>query len=141
MIILDTNVVSELMRREADQNLLDWIARLDDSETCTTTVTQAEILTGIAVLPEGLRRSNFQAAAQEVFAQFQPSRLLAFDSAAAETFAMLVADRRRTGRPIQTLDAQIGAIAISHGAVLATRNVRDFMDCGIEIVNPWDKAT
>ena len=137
MIVLDTNVLSELMRREADQNLLRWIGGLDVSEICTTTITQAEILTGIAVLPDGRRRSSFQAAAEGIFSKFQSGHIFAFDSAAAEKFAKVVAQRRSSGRPVQTFDAQIAAICKSRGAKLATRNTRDFEDCGIELINPW----
>ena len=138
MIVLDTNVLSELMRQDADQNILRWIARLDSSEIYTTTINQAEILRGIAVLPEGRRRSAFQAAGKKIFANFHPGDILAFDSVAAEAFALIVANRRGNGRPIQTFDALIAAISMSRRAILATRNVRDFMDFGIEIVNPWD---
>ena len=100
-------------------------------------VTQAEILYGIALVPEGKRRDGLAQAARTAFETYFRARILPFDSEAAEALAVLAAGHRPGGRPISQADAQIAAIARSRGAALATRNVADFAGCGVEIVNPW----
>ncbi len=137
MIILDTNVVSELMRPVPDEAALRWLLTTPSEDLCTTTIAQAEILAGIALLPAGRRRDAFSLAAAEAFADFSAERILAFDELAATEYASIFAERRSSGRPMQPFDAQIAAIARSRGGVLATRNVRDFLDCGIALINPW----
>ena len=138
MIVLDTNVVSELMKAKPSPAVLAWIARGDSSGYCTTSITQAEILHGVMLLPASRRRRAIESAAEAMFATDFAGRILAFDSSAARSYAELVSDRRRRARPISQFDAQIAAIARVAGATLATRNVRDFEHCGIGVVDPWE---
>lgn len=138
MIILDTNVLSELMRPEPSRQVVRWVAAQPVRALFTTAITQAEILLGLALLPHGKRRRALETAVDEMFAEDFDGRVLAFDSSAAPSFASVVAKRRQDGRPISQADAQIVAIAACHGARVATRNVSDFEDCGIGLVNPWE---
>lgn len=139
MILLDTNILSEVLRAAPEPRVLDWIGRQAASSLFVTTVTQAEILYGIAILDKGRRRDELAAAALLMFSEDFFGRLLAFDGDAATAFAEIAAARRGMGRPISQFDAQIAAIARSRGAILATRNSRDFEHCGIEIVDPWSR--
>ena len=136
MIVVDTNVLSEEMKAAPDAPVDAWFRRQRPNELFTTTICEAEILLGVALLPDGQRKRELGAAAQKIFALFA-SRILPFDSAAAAAYADIVAERRRMGRPIDGFDAQIAAIARSRGLALATRNVADFEDIGLSIVNPW----
>jgi len=138
MIIVDTNILSELMRPAPSEAVLEWMAGQPAARLFTTTITQAEILFGISLLPEGRRRSGLAAAANQMFADDFGGRVLSFDAAAADAFAPIASGRRRQGRPIGAFDAQIAAIAASRGAAVATRNVPDFLDCGLTIFNPWE---
>ena len=138
MIILDTNVLSELMRASPAENVVRWIASQPESGFYITSVTQAEILHGILLMPSGKRRTAVQAAAESMFAVEFDGRILAFDSAAARPYASIAAERRRAGRPISQFDAQIAAIAHAARATVATRNIDDFEGCGVNVVNPWD---
>jgi toxin FitB len=138
VIVLDTNVVSEAMRPAPSDAVLRWMAAQPSAGLFTTTVTQAEILFGLALLPDGRRRNDLLVAAERMFAEDFAGRVLPFDTAAALAFAPIAAGRRRMGRPTGAFDAQIAAIARSRGASLATRNVADFLDCGLSIINPWD---
>jgi hypothetical protein len=138
MIILDTNVVSELMRAEPDRQVVRWVAAQPVRALFTTAITQAEILLGVALLPQGKRRRALESAVEEMFAEDFEGRVLAFDGSAAPSFASVVAKRRQGGRPISQADAQIAAIAACHGARIATRNVGDFEECGVGLVNPWE---
>ena len=137
MILLDTNVVSELMKTTPAQSVVSWVSAQPGSSLYTTSITQAEILHGIALLPPGQRRRAIEAAAHAMFAEDFAGRILAFGSDAAPLYANIAADRRRPGRPISNFDAQIAAIAMSVGATVATRNIADFMDSGVELINPW----
>jgi predicted nucleic acid-binding protein len=137
MILLDTNVVSELMKSAPEPAVMVWINTLPGSTVFISAVTQAEILYGVALVPEGRRREGLARAARTAFETYFRKRILPFDCEAAEAFAALAAGRRRAGRPISQADAQIAAIARSRGAALATRNVPDFEGCGVEIVDPW----
>ena len=138
MILLDTNVVSELMKSAPAEAVVGWTAAQPASSLYTTSITQAEIFHGIMLLPSGKRRRAIEDAAQAMFSEEFDGRILAFGSEAALPYARIAADRRRAGRPISGFDAQIAAIARTVGAMIATRNVADFSDCGVEVVNPWD---
>lgn len=138
MIVLDTNVVSELMRPVAAPAVVEWAADIPRRTLFTTAITQAEILSGIGQLPEGRRRRALAEAAEAIFAEAFAGRVLPFDSAATAHFARLAAARRRAGRPIGSFDALIAATALSTGAALATRNVSDFDGLGLALVNPWE---
>jgi predicted nucleic acid-binding protein len=137
VIVLDTNVISELMRAEPDAGMLSWMERQAMAGLFTTTLTQAEIFYGLALLPEGRRRETLVAAAQPMFDVDLAGRVLPFDIDAALAYPVIAAGRRQSGQPISQIDAQIAAIVRSRGARLATRNVRDFENCGIGLVDPW----
>ncbi|MDE0481255.1 MAG: type II toxin-antitoxin system VapC family toxin [Candidatus Poribacteria bacterium] len=137
MIVLDTNVVSELMRDSPQQTVLAWFGAQPASSLFVTTVTEAEILTGIALLPYGRRRHGLSEAAGRVFATLFAERILVFDSDAANIYAEIYAQRQTIGRPISQSDCQIAAIARSREAAIATRNVTDFEDVEVELINPW----
>ncbi|MFC7532188.1 type II toxin-antitoxin system VapC family toxin [Actinoplanes sp. GCM10030250] len=139
MIVLDTNVVSELMRPEPAPAVLAWMQRSSGYGLYTTAVTIAEIRYGIARLPEGRRRQSLHQAADEIFAAF-PRQVLPFDLASASAYADIVASREQQGNPISGFDAQIAAICRSQAASLATRNTRDFVDTGIGLLDPWQPA-
>ena len=137
MTILDTNVLSEVMRPLPTAKVLRWLATHSASRLFTTTITQAEILYGLELLPKGKRRAALQSAVEAMFAEDFAGRILPFDSDAARVFPQIAASRRALGRPITQWDAQIAAIARSRGASLATRNTGDFEHCGITVLNPW----
>jgi len=138
MIILDTNILSELMRSQPNKCVLQWIGKYQTTSLFTTTLTKAEILYGLEILPKSKRRISLKQAATSMFDIDFALRIIPFDSDAAQQFAVISANRRKIGRPIAQIDAQIAAIARSHNATLATRNVSDFEECNIEIINPWE---
>ena len=140
MIVLDTNVVSELMRDEPRAEVLVWLDDRPTRELFVTAVTEAEVRTGIAFLPQGKRRRGIAEAADRVLGGLFAGRVLPFDSEAARVYAKIAAARRTAGRPVSLADGQIAAIARSRGMTLATRNVRDFADTGVDLVNPWAVA-
>ena len=137
MILLDTNVLSELMRPKPASRVLTWLAAQAVRDVYTTSITQAEILHGIMLLAPSRKRRAFEAAADAMFREDFAGRVLAFGADAAQPYASIAVDRRRAGRPISHFDAQIAAIARTFGATLATRNSTDFEGCGIDLVNPW----
>lgn len=137
MIVLDTNVISELMRAVPDPRVLAWLVRQPMAGLFTTTLTQAEIFYGLRLLPEGRRREDLMTAARPIFEIEMAGRILSFDSDAALVYPEIAAHRRLAGQPIAQIDAQIAAITRSRGAQLATRNVRDFVGCGIDVIDPW----
>jgi predicted nucleic acid-binding protein len=138
VIVLDTNVLSELMRSQPAAAVFAWVAAQPRAALYTTSVNKAEILCGIAALPEGRRRAALAAAAEAMFTDDFAGRVLPFDEEAAVHYAEIVAARRREGRPIEAFDAQIAATARVAGAELATRDVGDFTGCGLTPVNPWE---
>jgi len=138
VIVLDTNILSELMRSEPGAAVFAWVSAQPRATLYTTSVSKAEILYGIAVLPEGRRRLALAAAAEAMFADDFEGRVLPFDEAAAVHYAEIVATRRREGRPIDAFDAQIAAAARVVGAGLATRDIGDFAGCGLTVFNPWE---
>ena len=137
MILLDTNILSELMRRAPEQGVEQWLADQPDASVFISAITEAELRYGVALLPAGKWRSTLAAVIEDMLGEDFTGRILPFDSAAAVAFAEIAASRRQAGRPIAQADAQIAAIARSRGASLATRNVDDFAGCEIEIINPW----
>ena len=137
MIVLDTNVLSELMRSQPSVRVVTWFARQQPAELFTTSVTEAEIFYGIELLAAGKRRKGLLEAAETMFTKVFAGRILAFDSDAARAFARLAANGRALGRPRSQADTQIAAIAQAHGAKVATRNAADFSDCGLDLVDPW----
>jgi predicted nucleic acid-binding protein len=137
VIVLDTNVISELMRAEPHRGVFAWVAAQPRATLYATSISQAEILYGIAMLPEGRRRAALAAAATAVFAEDLAGRVLPFDGAAAH-YAEIVVARRRAGNPIEAFDALIAATALAAGASLATRDVDGFEGCGLVLINPWE---
>ena len=140
MFVLDTNVVSELMRPAPDPVIASWVAERATSSLFLTAVTEAELRFGLAVMPTGKRRDGLAAALEHMLETGFANRVLPFDSGAARAYAEIAAARRRLGRPIPEADCQIAAIARSRGMAVATRNIRDFKDMGIEISDPWEGA-
>jgi len=137
MIVLDTNVISELTRRAPEPEVLSWLDALPVSEVATTAVTAAELRYGVARLPTGHRKRELTVAVRGLLTDDFHGRVLPFDERASVRYANIVADRERLGRPIGVADAQIAAICRDLGATLATRNTADFGETGIELVNPW----
>jgi toxin FitB len=126
------------MASAPSERVLAWISsRRHANNVVITTITVAEILYGIEILAAGKRRDKLSAQAEGMFAEDFRGHILTFDEQAARAFSQIAADRRRQGRPIAEMDAQIAAVARVHGAVLATRNTDDFEGCGIRLVNPW----
>ena len=138
MIIIDTNVVSELMRASPDPSVLTWFAGHAAGTLFLTAISEAELRTGAAILPTGQRRDRLVGAIDAMIDQDFAGRILPFDSPAARNYAEIAAARRTAGKPIMDADCQIAAIARACGAAIATRNVRDFEGCGIDVINPWN---
>ena len=138
MIVLDTNVLSELMRQQPSDPVLAWADQLNSQEVAITAMNEAEILHGIARLPDAQRRQQLQQGWETLLANVLQKPVLPFNSAAAQWFAALVSHREGLGRPISTADAVIAATALAHDGQLATRNTADFDAIGLELINPWD---
>lgn len=137
-VLLDTNVLSELMRARPDAAVLAWFEQQSGATFYTSAVTRAEIFLGIALLPAGKRREALAAAADQMFEEDFAGHCLPFDAAAASEYALLVAARTRIGHAISTEDALIAAIAIEHQMPLVTRNTKDFVHIGeLQLINPW----
>lgn len=137
MIILDTNVLSEMLTPSPSPAVESWLAVQPPTSIFITTVTKAELLYGVAILPEGRRKSALHTAIKSIFSEEFSGRILPFDDDASEHYANIASHRRSIGKPISQFDAQIAAIAASRGAKLSTRNVSDFEETGVDIVNPW----
>jgi hypothetical protein len=135
--LLDTNVLSELLRSQPNPSVLSWFAAQPAESLFVSAVTQAEMLLGARLLPTGKRHHALEAALQAMFEEDFAQRILPFDSAAVPSHVGVVASRRSGGRPISQFDAQIAAIALHHGRRLATRNVSDFDECGLAVIDPW----
>ncbi len=138
MIVLDTDVLSELMRPTPSPRVVAWVAKQPAAELFTTSITEAEIFYGLELLTKGKRREGLLAAAESLFEEDLAGRVLGFDSDAARSFSRIAAHCRALGRPVSHADAQIAAISQVRGAKLATRNVADFRDCGLEVIDPWN---
>jgi hypothetical protein len=138
MIVLDTNVVSEMIRPAPSEQVLRWISSQPALLLYTTSITQAEMLYGCEIFTTGKKKKALEAALSGMFEEDFRNRVLAFDLSCAKHFAEIAAGRKSPGRPISQFDAQIAAIARSRKATLATRNLEDFTDCGIKLVNPWN---
>ena len=139
--VVDTNVVSELMRDIPDPNVYRWFNDRDESELFLTAVVEAELRFGISVLPHGRRRNELETTLEQTIAIDFNGRVMPFDGEAARAYATIGAHRRSIGKPIKVMDCQIAAIAKSKGVVVATRDVSDFEHCGVQIVNPWEYST
>ena len=138
MIVLDTNVLSETLKPLPNAAVVAWMAAQPRSTLFTTTVVEAEILYGVAVLADGARKTQLQAALKAIFTEDLLGQVIPFDRDCAEAYAGIAANRKNSGQPISQFDAMIAAATASRGAMLATRNLRDFADCGIPLINPWE---
>lgn len=140
MIILDTNVLSALMRSVPDAGVIAWLDDQPSESIWITSVTEFESRFGLALLPEGKRRRALETAFERLLKEDLENRVLAFDSAAATQAAWLAAQRQQAGQPVDMRDTQIAGIALSRRATIATRNVRHFGDLNVAVVNPWGVA-
>ena len=138
MIVLDTNVISELAKPRPEAMVVVWADAQPLESLYATAVTEAELLYGMNIMAEGARRETLRRALHTVFGGLLAGRVLPFDSAAAAEYGDWAADRRRAGRPVGMADLQIAAIARARGAMaIATRNLKGFAGCGVEVINPW----
>lgn len=138
MIVLDTNIVSEMMRETPAPSVVAWLNDQDASLLFLAAVTVGEIRYGLRVLPQGKRRRFLEEGFERIIAEAFPGRILAFDEAAAHRYGEIMGRRKEIGRPLAILDGQIASVAWSNGCSVATRNVDDFVDCGVEVVNPFE---
>jgi len=138
VIVLDTNVISELMRPQPEPRLLAWADGLDPDGVSITAMNEAEILHGLARLPDGRRKQQLQQSWDALAAELFAGRIWPFTNEAAHWYAELLRQRERLARPMATADAVIAATALAHGVSLATRDTADFAEIGLELINPWD---
>ena len=137
MIVLDTNVVSEMMKAAPDESVSGWIAEQAEGSLYITSITQAEILYGIQRLGAGKRRAALEAAVEAMFSEDFAGRVLSFGTDAARAYARIAFQRQHAGKPISQFDAQIAAITFVARATLATRDLAGYEGCGIKLLNPW----
>jgi predicted nucleic acid-binding protein len=137
MIILDTNVLSTLMRQTADKNVVAWLDKQPRTSIWTTSVTILEIQFGLQILPAGKRRSRLIKAFETVLVDEMGRRVAPFDTAAAQNAAELMAFRHKKGHPVELRDTMIAGIVLACHATLATRNTPHFEDLSVPVVNPW----
>jgi predicted nucleic acid-binding protein len=141
MIVLDTNVVSEVVRARPNQRVIEWIDAQVESELFLTAITAAELLFGVERMPIGQRRTAIFSAVAGLLGTDFDGRILPFDALASVDFGRLAAERERAGRPVSMADGMIAAIALSSGdGIVATRNTADFEGVGLELINPWDEV-
>jgi len=140
MIIIDTNVISELLRPNPEPAVEAWLCAQDGLSIYLTATCEAELRYGVAIMTNGKRRNALAAAVDSIIREDMTGRILPSDSAAAHAYATIAATRRTAGRPIAQADCQIAAIALAHGAPVATRNTPDFENCGVDLINPWTAA-
>jgi|YelNatPaOPRAMG01_1025707.scaffolds.fasta_scaffold123536_1 predicted nucleic acid-binding protein len=140
MFVLDTNVLSAMMRPDLETEITAWVGRQDEELLFTTAISQAEISAGLAILPDGRRRRDLEALATAIFAEEFEGRVLSFDMNAAAAYADIFASRRRDGRPTPPMDLMIAAIARSQGASVVTRDTGGFEGCGLVVINPWSAS-
>lgn len=139
MIIVDTNVISELFRPVPAKQVETWLADQDGANLYFTTIGEAELRHGVAILPSGKRRTALTRAIEGILEEDFRDRILPFDRPAAIAYAAIATERRALGRPISQFDCQIAAIARAHGGSVATRNTSDYESCGVDLLNPWDQ--
>ena len=137
MIIVDTNIISEMMKLSPDLTVTAWLDRQNITQLFITTITIAEIAYGLYVLPEGSRRQLLEKAFNQVILEAFIYRILPFDEDSAHCYGKLMGQRKTLGRPLSIPDGQIASIAYAKGAKMATRNIRDFSDCWLQLINPF----
>jgi len=138
VIVLDTNVISELSRQVPDPGVLSWLDSLAVSDVAATAITAAELRYGIARLPDGHRKRELTVMIRGILTEDFYGRILPFDERSSVQYADIVISRERIGRPIGVADAQVAAICRDLSAILATRTTADFVETGIELINPWE---
>ncbi len=141
MIVLDTNVLSELLRPTPARQVETWLSAQDGSEIYFTAIGEAELRHGVAIMPASKRRAELSKAIEGMLNEDFQDRILPFDRAAARAYAAIAAQRRAAGRPISQFDCQICAIALANEAMVATRNTADFEGCGVAVIDPWSTRT
>jgi toxin FitB len=139
MFVLDTNILSAMMRLDRTPEVAAWMAGQDEYRLYTTAISHAEIFAGLAIMTNGRRRHALAVTAREMFDEFE-GRILPFDTDAASAYADLFAIRRKAGRPAMPMDLMIAAIARANGASMVTRDLGGFEDCGLTLINPWEAA-
>ena len=137
MILLDTNVISEFMGTPPNPAVVSWLDRQAPAHVYVSAISVSEILTGLAALPRGRRRQGLERDWTRFRVMLSQTQILAFDEAAAVNFAAIASARRQEGRPVDRADSEIAAIAMVHGFAVATRNIRDFEDMGVTLINPF----
>jgi toxin FitB len=137
MFVLDTNILSAMMSLRPSPEVAAWVDGQPEDILFTTSISQAEILSGLAIMPDGRRRRDLEAAAAAMFSEDFEGRVLPFDMEAATAYADIFAARRRGGRSTATLNLMIASVARSHGASVVTRDTSGFEDCGLALINPW----
>lgn len=138
MVIVDTNVVAEMMKAAPAPAVVAWLNGQESATLFLTSVTIGEVGFGLRSLPQGKRRRQLEQGFERILTEGFAGRILAFDEAAAHRYGEIMARRRKIGRPLSVLDGQIASIARLNGGAVATRNVRDFLDCGVEVINPFE---
>ena len=140
MILIDTNIISEMMKPVPDKIVLEWIDQQEATELFISTITLAEISYGLNVLPDGIRRESLNRAFTNAILESFTGRILAFDEFAAYQYGKIMGHRKKLGKHLGVPDGQIAAIAAVHNAKVATRNVCDFVYCGLQLINPFEKG-
>ena len=140
MIVLDTNVLSELARPRPEPAVVDWGDGYESVELVITALTAAEIRAGVALLPRGSRQREVDQRMEALLTETFSGRILAFDVDSTAHYARILATRRRVGRPIGGMDAQVAAVCAQHESALATRNTADFTDLGLTLIDPWQPS-
>jgi toxin FitB len=138
VIVIDTNVLSALMREVPERPVIEWLDRQAAESIWITSISVFEARLGLALLPKGKRRQALESAFNNLMVEDLEGRVLDFDQPAAEAAAQLAAGRQRKGQTIDVRDTQIAGIVIARRAAFATRNVRHFSDLNIDVINPWD---
>jgi predicted nucleic acid-binding protein len=141
MIVVDTNVVSEVLKAKRDPSVVAWLDRQMAETMFLTSISLAELLLGIALLPDGRRKRGLGLAVADLTNRLFSTRILHFDEAAARSYAALVSRARAAGRVIAVVDGQIAAIAVVHGFAVATRDFAPFVAAGVKVINPWEAGT
>jgi|SRR3989344_1115743 len=138
MILLDTNVISEMMKVSPSPQVIKWFRQQKVAHLYVTAVTLAEISYGVSVLPKGSRKHLMENAFNKTIQEGFNNRILSFDEPAAHCYGELMSHRKKLGRPLSILDGQIAAIALARGATVATRNIRDFAHCKVDLIDPFE---
>jgi predicted nucleic acid-binding protein len=138
MILVDTNIISEMMKPSPSASVMAWLDQQEVTQLFITTITIAEIFYGLNILPEGNRRTLLEDAFNKAIIAAFKHRVLSFDEPAAHLYGKIMGKRKELGQPLSVSDGQISAIARAHGSAIATRNIRDFADCGVNLINPFE---